>query len=123
MPLVRTSGSRALRVVAFAATLAAIIVLLAPAVGAQASSTSAASLRAEADKLSSRYFSALERVQSLDAEIVRNQQSVAELTARAKKARADARERALIAYTTSGSQLAALIDGADSLDAARHAHT
>ena len=79
-------------------------------------------MRAEADKLSSRYFSALERVQSLDAEIVRNQQSVAELTARAKKARADARERALIAYTTSGSQLAALIDGADSLDAARRAH-
>jgi Transglycosylase-like domain len=122
MPLVRSSGSRALRVAAFATSLAAIAVLLAPAAGAQTSNASAASLRAEADKLSSRYFAALERVQSLDADLTRNQQAVGELETRAEKARADARARALIAYTTSGTQLSALIDGADSLDTVRRAH-
>ncbi len=96
--------------------------LLAPPAGAQASNASAASLRAEADKLSSHYFSALERVQSLDADITRNQQAVADLSARAKKARADARACALIAYTSSGTQLSALVDGGDSLETARRVH-
>jgi peptidoglycan hydrolase CwlO-like protein len=123
MPLVRSSGSRALRIGMFVAFLAAGAVVCAPLAGAQsASSTGAAALRAEADSLSSRYFSALERVQTLDADIAHNQQTVADLSARAKQARADARARALVAYTNSGTQLAALIDGADSLDTARRAH-
>jgi uncharacterized protein (DUF427 family) len=123
MPLVRSSGSRALRIGLFVAFLAAGAVVCAPLAGAQsASDTNAAALRAEADSLSSRYFSALERVQTLDADIAHNQQTVADLSARAKQARADARARALVAYTNSGTQLAALIDGADSLDTARRAH-
>ena len=122
MPLVRSLGSRALRVGGFVAALTAAAVVCAPIATAQTSDTSAATLRAQADNLSSRYFDALERVQSLDADITRNQHAVADLSARAKKARDDARARALVAYTTSGTQLAALIDGADSLDTARRAH-
>ena len=127
MPLVRRSGSRALRVGGFAVALSAtalsaIGIVCAPVATAQSSNPTAASLRAEADTLSSRYFSSLERVQTLDADIGRNQQMVTDLAARAKKARANARARALVAYTSSGTQLGALIDGADSLDTARRAH-
>jgi len=123
MPLVRFSGSRALRVGLFVATLAAGAVVAAPFAAAQSSpDTSATALRAQADTLSSRYFSALERAQSLDADITRNEQAVEDLSARAKTARDNARARALVAYTTSGTQLSALIDGQDTLDAARRAH-
>jgi len=127
MPLVRRSGSRALRVGGFAVVLSATVlsaigIVCAPVATAQSSNPTAASLRAEADTLSSRYFSSLERVQTLDGDIGRNQQMVTDLAARAKKARANARARALVAYTSSGTQLGALIDGADSLETARRAH-
>ncbi|MDQ1431738.1 MAG: resuscitation-promoting factor RpfB [Actinomycetota bacterium] len=123
MPLVRFSGSRALLLGLFVAFLATGAVVCAPLAAAQTGSdTGAAALRSEADTLSSRYFSALERVQSLDADIARNEQEVADLSARAKQARDNARARALVAYTNSGTQLGALIDGADSLDTARRAH-
>ncbi len=94
MPLVRSACSRTLRVVAFAASLTAVAVLQAPVAAAQTTNTSAASFRAEADSFSGRYFSTLERVQSLDADITRNQQAVADLAERAKKARDDTREPA-----------------------------
>jgi hypothetical protein len=61
-------------------------------------------------------------VQALDTDIDRGQQLVTELLARAKQARANARARALLAYTSSGLQLATLIDGTNTLDAARRAH-
>lgn len=121
MPLVRFSGSRALRVGGFVAALTALAVVCAPVGAAQSSESSAVTLRAEADTLSSRYFSALARVQKLDADIALNQQAVGDLAVRAKRVRADARGRALLAYTSSGTQLGALITGADSLDTARRA--
>jgi len=121
MPLVRSRGSRALRVGVLAAAVSACVIVGAPVATAQSSGPSAAALRAEADTLSSRYFGALERVQTLDADIEHNQQTIADLAGRAKKARADARGRALLAYTSSGSQLSALISGTDSVDSARRA--
>src|SRR5205823_8548031 len=84
-------------------------------------SDSAAALRAQADALSSRYFAALDRAQALDAEIARNEQFVETLLARAEQARANARTRALLAYTSSGTQLATLVDGQGTLDSARRA--
>jgi peptidoglycan hydrolase CwlO-like protein len=126
MPLVRCSGSRALCTGLLVVTITAVAVLLAPLAHAQtsapAATNSAAELRAEADALSSRYFAALDRVQALDADIAHNQQVVDEMLARAKKARADARARALVAYTTSGTQLSTLVDSSNTLDTARRAH-
>jgi peptidoglycan hydrolase CwlO-like protein len=86
------------------------------------SADDAGALRNEADALSGRYFDALERVHSLDDELARGQQQVDELAARAKQARDAARARALIAYTSSGTHLATLVDGDDTLDTARRAH-
>jgi peptidoglycan hydrolase CwlO-like protein len=80
-----------------------------------------AALRAQADDLANRYFAALSRFQSLDGDITKNQQLVADLSARAKKAQAAVRARALVAYTTSGEHLSVLISGEDSLDANRRA--
>jgi peptidoglycan hydrolase CwlO-like protein len=121
MPLVRRSGSRAL--------VAGVLVVLCTTAGAalapfaHAQSTSSASdLRAQADTLSSKYFTALERVQSLDDDIARSEQLVDQLLARAKEAKDAARARALIAYTSSGTQLSTLVDGDDTLDTARRAH-
>ena len=79
--------------------------------------TNASDLRAQADALSSKYFAALERVSSLDDDITRSEQTVATICSRARKAaRAAARARALVAYTSSGTQLATLVDGNDTLD-------
>jgi hypothetical protein len=121
MPLVRRSGSRAL--------VAGVLVMLCIATGAafaplaQAQSTSSASdLRAQADALSNKYFAALERVQSLDDDIARSEQLVDQLSARAKQAKDAARARALLAYTSSGTQLSTLVDGSDTLETARRAH-
>jgi hypothetical protein len=72
--------------------------------------------------LSTRYFAALARVQSLDNDITRSEERVNELQLRAKRARAAARERALLAYTSSGTQLSTLVEGGDTLDTARRAH-
>lgn len=94
---------------------------LAPFAHAQ-SSSNASDLRAQADALSSKYFTALERVQALDDDIARSEQIVDEYLARAKQARAAARARAQVAYTSSGTQLEALVDSADTLDSARRAH-
>ncbi len=77
---------------------------------------------AQADALSSRYFSALDRVQSLDDDIAASEQLRDELADKAKEARDAARARALVAYTTSGTQLSTLVDGDDTLDTARRAH-
>jgi len=122
MPLVRRSGSRAL-VTGLLAVLCAFTAGVALAPFAHAQTTSSASdLRAQADALSSKYFAALERVQSLDDDIARSEQTVDAFLARAKQARAAARARALLAYTSSGTQLATLVDGNDTLDTARRAH-
>jgi peptidoglycan hydrolase CwlO-like protein len=122
MPLVRRSGSRALfagvLVVLCTATIGAA---LAPSATAQTASNSASDLRSQADALSSKYFATLDRVQSLDDDITRNQQLVDQLSARAKQARDAARARALIAYQSSGMQLDALVDASGTLDSARRA--
>jgi hypothetical protein len=121
MPLVRRSGSRAL--------VAGGIVLLCTIFGstfapvARSQTTASASeLRAEADALSSRYFSALERVSALDDDIARSEQQVEEFATRARAARDAARARALVAYTSSGTQLATLVESSDTLETARRAH-
>ena len=121
MPLVRRSGSRALVVAVLLVLCATAGATLAPFAHAQAANT-ANDLRAQADALSSKYFDALARVKSLDDDIARSQQTVDEYLARANAARAAARARALLAYTSSGTQLEALVDSADTLDTARRAH-
>ncbi len=121
MPLVRRSGSRALVTGVLLVLCTTAGAALAPVAHAQTANTSS-DLRAQADALSSKYFAALERVQSLDDDIARSEQTVDEYLARAKAARAAARARALLAYTSSGTQLATLVDGNDTLDTARRAH-
>jgi hypothetical protein len=78
-------------------------------------------LRAQADAIANRYFDALTRSQELDDEVTRTKDAVADLEARAERVRRAARERAVIAYRQSGSRLSAVIDGEDTLDAARRA--
>ena len=125
MPLVRRPGSRALCTGLLVLSITAIAVLLAPLAHAQtttaAAGDSTSTLRAEADAASGRYFAALDRVQALDSDIAHNQQVVDAMLARAKQARANARARALIAYTSSGTQLSTLVDGSDTIDTARRA--
>ena len=121
MPLVRRSGSRALVTGVLLVLCTTAGAALAPVAHAQTANTSS-DLRAQADALSSKYFAALERVQSLDDDIARSEQTVDGYLARAKAARAAARARALLAYTSSGTQLATLVDGNDTLDTARRAH-
>src|SRR5215212_2469836 len=121
MPLVRQSGSRALVLSVLLALCATLGTALAPFADAQATN-SASDLRAQADALSSKYFTALERVSSLDDDIAQSEQLRDDLLARAKAARAAARARALVAYTSSGTQLETLVDGTDTLEAARRAH-
>ena len=125
MPLVRRPGSRALRTGLLVLSITAFAVFLAPLAHAQTTTPvagdSASTLRAEADAASGRYFAALDRVQALDSDIARNQQVVEAMLARAKEARANARARALIAYTSSGTQLSTLVDGSDTIDTARRA--
>jgi peptidoglycan hydrolase CwlO-like protein len=122
MPLVRRSGSRALAAGVLVALCSIVGAAFAPFAHAQSTSSSASDLRAQADALSSKYFTALERVQSLDSDIARSQQLVDEANARAKAARAAARARALLAYTSAGTQLDTLVDGENTLDTARRAH-
>src|SRR4051794_1399576 len=121
MPLVRRSGSRALVASVLLVLCTTAGAALAPFAHAQTSNSSS-DLRAEADALSSKYFTALARVQSLDDDISRSEQTVEEYLTRAKAARAAARARALVAYTSSGTQFATLVDGNDTLDTARRAH-
>src|SRR3954468_6384249 len=121
MPLVRQSGSRALVLGVLVALCATVGTALAPFAHAQ-TTNSASDLRAQADALSSKYFTALERVSSLDDDITRSEQLRDDLLARAKAARAAARARALVAYTSAGTQLATLVDGNDTLETARRAH-
>src|SRR5262249_61997290 len=74
MPLVRRSGSRAL-VAAAVAIVCAAVVGPGLAVDAHAqSSRSASDLRPQADALSTRYFAALARVQSLVEDIALSQE-------------------------------------------------
>jgi len=122
MPQVRRSGSRALVAGVLVALCTVTGAAFAPFAHAQSTSSSASDLRAQADALSSKYFSALARVQSLNDDIARNEQLVSQLNTRAKQARAAARARALLAYTSAGTQLATLVDGNDTLDTARRAH-
>jgi len=120
MPLVRRSGSRALVVGVLLVLCTTAGAALAPFAQAQ-TSTSASDLRAQADALSSKYFTALERVQSLDDDIASSEQLVEQLSTRAKQARAATRARARIAYTSAGSQLSTLVDSTNTLDSARRA--
>ena len=78
-----------------------------------------ASLRAQADAIANTYFHALARSHELDDEIAQNTQTVDDLTAKANAARRAAQQRALLAYTSSSSHLATLIDGKSVLDTAR----
>jgi peptidoglycan hydrolase CwlO-like protein len=121
MPLVRRSGSRALVAGVLVVLCTAAATALSPLADAQTTSTTASDLRAQADELSSKYFHALERVQSLDDEITKSEALVGDLLARAKEARDAVRARARIAYTSSGTQLQALIESSDTLDSARRA--
>ena len=93
----------------------------APAAGDSTAGESVASLRSEADALASRYFAALTRAQELDDEAERTAAEVDDLEARAERARAAARDRALLAYRQSGSRLGAVMEGEDLLDSARRA--
>src|SRR5215207_4841849 len=120
MPLVRRSGSRALVAGVLVVLCTTAGAALAPFAHAQ-TSTSASELRAQADALSSKYFTALERVQSLDDDIASSEQLVEQLSTRAKQARAATRARARIAYTSAGSQLSTLVDSNNTLDSARRA--
>src|SRR5829696_7333136 len=120
MPLVRRSGSRALVAGMLVVLCTTAGAALAPFAHAQ-TSNSASDLRAQADALSSKYFTALERVQSLDDDIASSERLVEQLSTRAKQAHAAARARALIAYTSAGSQLSTLVDSDNTLDSARRA--
>lgn len=122
-PLARTT--QVVCVAAAALVFAAACAMSAVPATAQTTSSganaSAASLRAEADQIASKYFAALARTQALDTEITEKKASIDDLEARAERAREAARERAVIAYRQSGSRLAAMVDGDDVLDAARRA--
>jgi peptidoglycan hydrolase CwlO-like protein len=121
MPQVRRSGSRALVTGVLVVLCTTAGAALAPFAHAQ-TTNSASDLRAQADALSSKYFTALERVQSLDDDIANSKHLVDQLSTRAKQARAAARARALLAYTSAGTQLSTFVDGDSTLDAARRAH-
>ncbi len=105
------------------AAVALPALLTAPAAAQSSSSTSAdvATLRAQADDIANQYFRALARSNDLEAEITRNAQLVDDLSTKAKRAKDDAKARALLAYTTSGDHLATLIAGRSVLATARRA--
>jgi len=121
MPLVRQSGSRALVLGVLVVLCTVLGTTFAPFAHAQ-TTNNASDLRAQADALSSKYFDSLERVSSLDDDITRSEELRDAMLVRAKAARAAARARAAVAYTSSGTQLATLVDGNDTLDTARRAH-
>jgi hypothetical protein len=104
-------------------TIALLLGLAAPAAaqtsGSGSSTPSAADLRAQADRLSSQYFATLASFAQADAAVRDNAAAVAELKSKAATAKDAARERALLAYKSSGSGLAAVISGDTTADAAR----
>jgi Transglycosylase-like domain len=114
----------------FAPTRAALVAILLAslgvlAVGAPAHAADAdtqptvATLRAQADAMAGRYFDALARYQSLGLEIATNREQTGALVARARRARNDARVRAVMVYRTSPSRVASIVGSADALSAAR----
>jgi peptidoglycan hydrolase CwlO-like protein len=107
---------------AFAAITAALLILLAGApsgaVGTDQQPTVTA-LRAQADTIAAQYFAALARYQVLDRKIADNQDEVATLRDRARKARSEARARAISFYRTSNTRLTSVIASEDAFVAAR----
>jgi Transglycosylase-like domain len=103
------------------AAVALPAILAAPGAAQSTSGASAdvATLRAQADDIANQYFRALARSHDLESEITRNAQLVDDLEAKAKRAKDNARARALHAYTTASANLATLIQGRNVLDAAR----
>ena len=100
--------------------LLALPLLAAPAHAvADEPSPSAATLRAQADTIATRYFDALARFESLDREIIENKHVIDELAVRARAARAAARTRALSAYRSSSAQLSSIMGSDNALNAAR----
>ena len=100
--------------------LLALPFISAPAQAADADpASSAATLRAQADAIATRYFDALARYESLDREIIENKQIVDALAVRARTARSDARAAALSAYRSSSTQLSSIVGSESALNAAR----
>jgi hypothetical protein len=89
---------------------------------AQTSDPSVAQLQSEVDAINSKYFSALAEYTAADVAVKDNETVVTGLKAKAARAKALARERALLAYKSSGAGLAAIVAGSDTLDAAKRAH-
>jgi hypothetical protein len=99
-------------------TIGLILGLSAPAI-AQTSAPSVAELRAEAERQSSLYFATLASFAQADAAVRDNEAEVADLKAKAAAAKDAARQRALLAYKSSGSGLSAVMSGDTTADAAR----
>jgi len=128
----RNGRTRPSRVFAAALVTVGLLVALAAPGAAQttgasggasaAAPTSAADLRAEADRLSSEYFATLAAFAQADAAVRDNEAAVADLKAKAARAKAAARDRALLAYKSSGSGLSAIISGADTADTVHRVH-
>jgi septal ring factor EnvC (AmiA/AmiB activator) len=93
-----------------------------PGAAAQTPDPSVAQLQAEVDAVNGKYFSALAEFTSADVAMKDNEATVADLKVKAARAKALARERALLAYKSSGAGLAAIVAGNDTLDAAKRAH-
>jgi septal ring factor EnvC (AmiA/AmiB activator) len=123
-PVFATWLRRARRTRALAACVAVGLVLgfSAPAAVSQTADPSTAQLRSEVDAINTRYFATLADFTAADAAVRDNEAVVAELRARAARAKAQARARALLAYKSSGAGLAAVVEGTDTLDAAKRAH-
>jgi hypothetical protein len=123
MPWRRARRARAFAAVA-AAGMMAIALLAAgiPGAAAQTTDPSVAQVQAEVDTINSKYFGALAEFTAADIAVRDNEAAVADLRARAAPAKAVARERALLAYKSSGAGLAAIVAGHDTLDAAKRVH-
>ena len=117
----RSAGATLTVMLLAAVALPAVITATAAAQSTSNTSADVATFRAQADDIANQYFRALARSNDLEAEITRNAQLVDDLSAKAKRAKDDARARALLAYTTSGDHLATLIQGRSILDTARRA--
>src|SRR4051794_33713816 len=117
----RTAGATLTVLLLAAVALPALLAAPAPAEAASSTSAEVATLRAQADGIAEQYFRALARSNDLEAEITRNAQQVDDLTAKAKRAKDDAKARALLAYTTSGDHLGTLFQGRSVLATARRA--
>jgi peptidoglycan hydrolase CwlO-like protein len=117
----RSAGATLTVMLLAAVVLPALLTAPAAAQSTSSTSTDVATLRAQADDIANQYFRALARSNDLEAEITRNAQLVDDLSAKAKRAKDDAKARALLAYTTSGDHLATLIQGRSMLATARRA--